>query len=269
MAASASPSIDNLERTWRSLVDLCADLSEEEWKRPTGCPGWSVQDHVSHLIDYESRALGRPAPDGEARPYPHTKNALGEGNEIGVEHRRGRSGGEVLAELRDVTAARSAQLGALTADDLAAETVTPVGPAVVADMLRLRVMDTWSHEQDSRRAVGRPGHESGPAVEESVTYLAQFLPAVVGKRAGLPDGAVVAFEIGDVHRGAIEMVDGRARSVDAGAAADVAAPTVRLTMPASTFGALVGGRSDAPDDVVVDGDTELGRRIVGVLAFLP
>jgi uncharacterized protein (TIGR03083 family) len=268
---SASPSIDNLERTWSSLADLCAGLSEEEWKRPTGCPGWSVQDQVSHLIDYEARLLGRPGPDGEARPFPHTKNALGESNEIGVEHRRGLSGRQVLDELREVTAARSAQLGALSADDLAGETVTPVGPAPVADMLRLRVMDTWSHEQDIRRAVGRPGHEAGPAVDESVAYFAQFLPAVVGKRAGLPDGAVVVFEIGDAYRGAIEMVAGRARPVDAGAGAGAGAgaPTVRLTMPAPTFAALVGGRSDAPDDVAVDGDTDLARRIIDVLGFMP
>jgi hypothetical protein len=63
------------------------------------------------------------------------------------------------------------------------------------------------------------------------------------------------------------VVDGRARPVEDEAAAGP--PTVRLAMPATTFGALVGGRSDAPDDVVIDGDVELGRRIVGSLAFLP
>src|SRR4051794_7131403 len=118
MSSTVSPSIDNLEETWRSLIDLCSDLSEEEWNRPTGCPGWSVHDQVSHLIDYESRALGRPAPEGQAVTHPHTRNALGESNEVGVEHRRGRSGRAVLDELQEVTAARSAQLRALTADDL-------------------------------------------------------------------------------------------------------------------------------------------------------
>jgi uncharacterized protein (TIGR03083 family) len=271
MPASVSPSIDNLELTWRSLVDLCAGLSDEEWQLPTGCPGWSVQDQISHLIDYESRALGRPAPDGEAKPFPHTKNALGESNEIGVEHRRGRSGREVLDELREVTAARSAQLRALTADDLAGEALTPVGPATVADMLRLRVMDTWSHEQDIRRAVGRPGHDRGPAVEATVAYFSQFLPLIVGKRAAAPDGAVVVIEIGDVDRAVIEVVDGRARPVEADADADATGrtPTTHLSMPATTFGALVGGRSDVPEDVVIDGDADLGHRIIGALGFMP
>ena len=40
-------------------------------------------------------------------------------------------------------------------------------------------------------------------------------------------------------------------------------------MPATTFGALVGGRSDVPYDVRIDGDHDLGRRIVDVLGFMP
>ena len=36
-----------------------------------------------------------------------------------------------------------------------------------------------------------------------------------------------------------------------------------------TFAALVGGRSDVPDDVRIDGDQELGTQIVDVLGFMP
>ncbi len=265
MPSNASASIDNLEETWRSVIDLCASFSEDEWKRPTGCPGWSVQDNVSHLIDYEARAIGQPAPGGEAVARPHTKNALGESNEVGVEHRRGRSGAAVLDELRAVTAARSSQLRALTPEDLRGEVVTPAGPGTVADMLRLRVMDTWSHEQDIRRAVARPGHDRGAAAGEAVAHFARFLSIIVGKRAAAPDGTVAVFEIGDVHRCAIEVVDGRGRERDG----DPDTWTVRLVMPATTFAALVGGRSDAPDDVAIDGDVELGRKIVGALGFMP
>src|SRR3954452_228786 len=214
MSLSVSPSIDNLEQTWASLDALLASLSEDEWKRPTGCPGWTVQDNVSHLIDYESRALGRPAPEGSALQRPHTKNALGEGNEVGVDHRRGLAGSAVLDELREITTARLAQLRSLTEEDLQREVVTPAGPGTLADMLKLRVMDTWSHEQDIRRAVGRPGNETGPTAHEAVAYFAQFLPIVVAKRAGAPDGSVVVIEAGDVWRGAIAVDGGRARILD-------------------------------------------------------
>lgn len=224
-----------------------------------------MQDNVAHLVDYEAGALGRPRPEAslpEARD--HLKNPLGEANELGVEARRRLPGAEVLAELREVTAARSAQLRALTEADLAEEVPTPAGRGTVADMLTLRVMDTWSHEQDIRRALGRPGHASGPAVDEAVAYWARHLPYVVGKRAAAPDGTTVVVDVDD-RRTAVEVVDGRARD----AAEITGEPTVRLSMPATTFAALVGGRRDAPDDVVVVGDEDLGRRVVAGLAFLP
>jgi uncharacterized protein (TIGR03083 family) len=263
--APASPSIELLERTWRSIVDLCDGLAEEEWKTPTGCPGWTVQDNVSHLVDYEAGALGRPRPEHQVAAQPHVKNPLGEANEVGVDARRSLPGRAVLDELREVVAARSAQLRALTEADLGREITTPAGPGTVADMLTLRVMDTWAHEQDIRRALDRPGHQDGPVVDAAVVYWSQFLPFVIGKKAAAPEGATVVVEIGTGHRSVIEVVDGRARP----AGGPAIAPTVRLAMPATTFAALVGGRTDAPDDVEIVGDEELGRRVVANLGFLP
>lgn len=265
MSTAITPSIDNLALTWRSIDELCSGLTEAEWKMPTGCPGWTVQDNVSHLIDYEAGALGRPRPDHTPSSLEHVKNPLGESNEVGVDLRRSWPGTQVLDELREVTAQRHAQLLALSDDDLAQPVDTPAGPGTVADMLTLRVMDTWSHEQDIRRAVGRPGHVEGPAAEEAVAYFSQFLPFVVGKRAGAPDGATVVVEVGELRRTVVEVVDGRARTTDA----VPAEPTVGLAMPVATFAALVGGRTDAPDDVTISGDEALGRAIVAGLGFMP
>jgi len=259
-------SIANLAALWESVSSLCADLDEAAWKTPTGCPGWSVQDHVAHLVDYESRALGRPGPDHQlADDAPHAKNDIGRFNEIGVDFRRARTGAEVLEEFREVTAARVEQLQALTDEDLSQPTQTPVGEGTVADMLVLRVMDTWTHEQDIRRAVGRPGNEKGPAVEEAVAYFTRALPFVVGKRAAAPEGSSVVFRIGGVTPVGVAVVEGRGRLVDE----LPHSPTVELRMPATTFVALVGGRSDAPDDVEITGDTALGERVVGAMGFMP
>jgi uncharacterized protein (TIGR03083 family) len=259
-----NPSIDHLATAWESLDALCSTFSEADWKTPTGCPGWTVQDNVAHLVDYESRALGRPAPIHVPTEHSHVKNDLGRNNEVGVDHRRSWPGSQVIDELREVTMARLVQLRALTDDDMRKEVTTPAGPGTVADMLTLRVMDTWSHEQDIRRALRRPGGTDGPVADESISYFARFLPYVVGKRAGAPDGATVVFAIG-ARRVVVEVVDGRARPTDT----EPAAPTVTLSMPVATFAALVGGRADVPDDVVVDGDAQLGRRILDNLAFMP
>jgi uncharacterized protein (TIGR03083 family) len=193
------------------------------------------------------------------------QNAIGESNEVGVDYRRSQSGGEVFDEFREVVAARLAQLHALTADDLKREVVTPAGPGTLADMLRLRVMDTWSHEQDMRRALGRPGHVEGPAAEEAVGFFAGFLPLIVGKRAGAPEGATVAVEVGDCYRSAIEIINGRATIAER----EPENVTVALSIPPATFAALVGGRSDVPDDVEISGDEALGKAIVDQLGFLP
>jgi uncharacterized protein (TIGR03083 family) len=257
-------SIENLAIVWASIDQLCSDLAGSEWELPTGCPGWTVKDHVSHLVDYEARALGRPGPRHEPGPLPHVKNELGMANEIGVDARRPLPGAEVLVEFRQVTAERLVRLRQLTEEDLAAQTMTAGGPGTVAEGLTLRVMDSWSHEQDIRRAVGRPGHEGGPAVDESLSYFTRFLPYVVGKRAAAPEGSKVVFRIGGRDPVAVGMTGGRGRPV-----ADPRDATVSLVIPVPAFAALVGGRSDAPGDVGITGDHQLGRRVLESMGFMP
>jgi uncharacterized protein (TIGR03083 family) len=260
-----NPSADNLAVAWRSIDALCSTFLEADWKQPTGCPGWTVQDALAHLVDYESRAVGRPAPEHTPSDVSHTKNDRGRSNEVGVDYRRARRGAEVLEEFREVTAARVAQMHRWTDEDLQREMMTPVGPGTVADMLTLRVMDTWTHEQDIRRAVGRPGSTDGAVADEAIAYFSRFLPYVVGKRAAAPDGATVVFEIGPGRRVRVEVVDGRARITES----EPPSPTVTIAMPPTTFAALVGGRADVPDDVSIEGDRTIGRAVVESLVLMP
>jgi len=257
-------SVENLAILWASIERLCSGLPANQWDAPTGCPGWTVKDHVSHLVDYEARALGRAVPPHELGPLPHVKNELGRANEIGVDLRRSASGTAVLEEFRQVTAERLVRLGELTEQDLARQTMTPVGAGPVADLLTLRVMDSWSHEQDIRRAVGRPGHCDGPAVAEALGYLIRLLPYVVGKRAAAPNGSTVVFHIGSRDPVAVEVAGGRGRQV-----ADSQDPTVSLAIPVATFAALAGGRCDVPDDVGIAGDRQLGQRVLASMGFMP
>src|ERR1022692_172613 len=51
---------------------LAAGLDDERSMLPTGCPGWTVRDHVAHVIDLESILLGRPRAEHtvpEVLPY--------------------------------------------------------------------------------------------------------------------------------------------------------------------------------------------------------
>ena len=189
---------------------------------------------------------------------------MGQSNEVGVDWRRQFPGAEVLAEFREVTAARREQLAALTTDDLAAEVQTPIGPGTLADLLRLRLMDTWTHEQDMRRALGRPGHLDGPVVEGSLAYFITMLPYIVGKKAGAPEGSTVVFEVDD-RAIAIAVTDGRARALELAPESS----TATLSMDTATFAALVTGRTASLDGVTITGDRELAERIVANLGVMP
>jgi uncharacterized protein (TIGR03083 family) len=263
--------VDKLAEVWTSIAGLCASFSEQAWKTPTDCPKWSVQDHVSHMIGTESRLLGRQAPQHTPQDMQHVKNDIGKFNEVWVDFRRSWPGAQVLAEFQDVTAERLRVLRAMSPADFSQPTQTPVGPGTVRDFMHIRIFDCWVHEQDIRRAVGRPGHLTGPVVEHSVGRIAMALPFVVGKKAQAPNGTTVVFVItGAAGRTLPIGVDGgRARVLEA----PPEAPTVRLTMDIETLNCLGCGRW-TPDDalasgkVQIAGDRGLGETIVRQMNFM-
>jgi uncharacterized protein (TIGR03083 family) len=264
------PVVAELAETWTSLLGLGAELTDEDWDRPTGCPGWSVRDVYSHVIGTESALLGRaPAPPLEAYG-PHVRNDMGRGNEAEVLLRRRRPGSAIVAELDEVAAARLAALRAMDDEDFAVETPSPAGRGTYEDFMAVRVFDCWVHEQDVRRAVGRPGHLSGAAVDRSLASAVGVMPYVVGKRAGTPDGATVAFDVtgATARRWAVAVDGGRAKPVP-----EVPPePTARISADVATFMALACGRVDPDEElaagrVTVHGDREVGTAVVRNLGY--
>ena len=172
-----------------------------------------------------------------------------------------------MAELEEVTAARRAALAAMTDEELSGVTPSPIGNVPYATFMDVRVMDCWVHEQDIRRAVGRPGHLDGPAADAAIRRFCSSLGFVVGKRAGAPEGSTVVFELtGPLARTvAIGVVDGRAQVVP-----EPSGAAVRMEMDAETFACLVAGRWSADRaKVAITGDDELGRRVVASMATIP
>ena len=267
-----SPEVVNkMEYVWQAINECCASLTAQEWKLPTDCPGWSVQDQLSHLTGSESRILGRPAPDHTAQDLSHVKNESGERNEVVVDWRRDRSGTEVLEEFREVTAERLKLLRSMSEDDFAAKTQTPIGPGTVHLLVEIRIFDAWIHLQDMRRALRRPGDMEGPVAEHAVGRCAMAMPFVVGRKAQAPDGATVVFEItGGAGRVlAIGVNEKRANVLNVAPSY----PTVRLTMDVETFTCLGCGRWETKQTleagkVQIDGDQRLGESIVEQMNFM-
>lgn len=258
--------LDALYATWDSIDEVCATLTEEQWKRPTDCPGWSVQDTLSHLIGVERLLHGLPATEHRADGGEHVRNPIGEFNEHEVDARRSLPGSAVFAEWTTLTAERREALDAADDDYFAREMMTPTGPGTMADFLHIRVLDCYVHEQDVRRAVGAPGHLDGPAAELTVDRLTRTLPIVVGKRAKTPEGAAVRFDVtGPVVRNlTYRVVEGRARLDEDGGEA---ACTVSMDSP--TFLVLATGRASAADATWrATGDEALAERVVSNLNMM-
>jgi uncharacterized protein (TIGR03083 family) len=266
------PTVHLLESVWSSLTTLGHQIEATDpslWRRPTDCPGWSVQDHFAHVIGTESMLLGRPTPGVEIGDPEHVRNDIGRANEQWVESFRARPGSEVLDALAEVTSARLDVLRAMTPQEWDAEGFTPEGPGPYRSFMDIRVFDCWFHEQDVREAIGEPGGLEGPVADHSIGRIAKGMPYVVGKKAGAPVGSTVVFHVeGERPFDVSVAVPERAVLLDA----PPADPTVRLTLDRRTYARLAGGRRDrawAERDgrLAIEGDEALGRTIADAMGY--
>lgn len=255
-----------LGEVWVSLGGLLDELTVDEWSRPTPLPGWSVHDNVAHIIGTEAMLAGEPAPsiDIDRHTIDHVRNDIGVFNEQWVESMRTMPPNAMLERFVELTQARVTTLEAMNTDEWNAESFTPAGNDTFGRFMQIRVFDCWLHEQDIRDAVGRPGHETGLAVDVVLDEMATALGFVVGKKAGATAGQSVTFALTD--GGSIV----RELNVDVGERAAVvpelsSSATVTLTMPIGVMTRRCAGRvdpADLLDQVVINGDRELASRIL-------
>lgn len=254
--------VDAWRESVRSVLDLAADLDADDWSRPTDLPGWSVLDVVAHLAHLESVTAGV-----ETDEVPDTGATIvaSDYTDAGVAARRGRTPEQVLEELRTSFATRSAVLDVLP-DPAASASPTPGGVAWTWDtLLRNRAVDAWSHEQDVRRAVGRPGSLDSPGAVVTTHTFAAGMPYVLGKKVGAAPGTSVLWVLtGGVplEVGATVGDDGRARG---GAPGD---PTTTLTMTSETFTVLAAGRrTPTTSEVEITGSAHLAQQVLAAMTL--
>lgn len=243
---------------WHAAALDVLDLEPADWDVATDLPGWSARDILAHLVHLERVLVDgeEEGPAGDRVPSDYTN--------AGVDALRGVPVEQLRADLRDLTARRLADLADLPEDGGTPAPRTPAGAQWSWETaLRNRAIDMWMHDQDIRRAVDLPGALDAPGAFVTTYSLAFALPYVLGKKVGAPAGTTVRW----VVTGPVELdttigvgEDGKARPTDA-------APQATLTMDTETFIVLAGGRR-GPDDVevVVDGDADLARQVLGAMA---
>ncbi len=261
--------------TWRSAVDdvlvLLRSLDEADWSKPTDLPGWDVRGVAAHLAHVESDLAGVKQRRVERPTGDHLTAPTSVFTEMGLLARADKSPTEIVDELEECARARHEALLADPPTDGRAD--PPRTPGKIGwdweTLLAGRVVDVWMHEQDIRRAVGRPGGFDSPGAAHTVATFTRSLPYVVGKLVAPPAGTTVLLDVtgvSPVHLALEVDESGRARVTATGPAT----PTVSLRMDVETFVVLAGGRRTA--DVVpveVRGDEELGRRILAAMVVTP
>jgi uncharacterized protein (TIGR03083 family) len=272
--AMTEPVIGLLEAVWADVAELCDGLTLEEWALPTDCPGWSVHDNVAHMIGTE-RMLAGEQPGAEvagAVDAPHVRNDIGRANEQWIAAYRRWDGDKLFNEFRAVTARRLDALRALSPDDWDREGFTPEGPGPYRRFMEIRVFDCWYHDQDIRETLGRPGFLEGPVADLALARIpAKGLGYVVGKKAAAPPGTTIVFDVAGspaIIAAIAVPPEGRAVLLDA-VPDDV---TARIVTDRRTFARLAGGRwtgeeAFARGGVYVEGDQELGTRVLDNMAF--
>lgn len=255
------PDLRAMVSVWESacadLMTLARDVGDDQWLMPTDLPGWSARDVLAHCAALESELAGVPPLRVEIdKSLPHVDSPASVYTERGVVGRRDRTIAELIDEFEDAVNERRRLLAAEPLDDSAG--TPPITPGRIpwdwATLLRNRPIDIWVHEQDIRRAVGRPGGLDSPAAQHTQAVFAAALPYVVAKVAGAAPGSAVIVDVtGPVsgYYGVTVDADGRGHRADP-ATLDSA---LRITLDTESFTLLGAGRRDpATLPIGVDGD---------------
>ncbi len=245
-----------------STLAVVGDLTDDAWARPTDCPGWSVQDIVAHLAHLEHElATAEPSgldPNGTTLSVNYTQS--------GVDARRAATPHELIDELAAAVTTRLAALEPLPEDPAAYPQTTPGGVQWTWEtLLRNRCIDMWVHEQDIRRAIGRPGGLDSIGAQVTTLSFASAMGYILGKLVRPPAGTSVRWRVsGEMpfDNTIVVGADGRAKSAEG----FPGRPDAELSMSTEVFNILAAGRRN-PDqvEVAVAGNAELAASVLAAM----
>ncbi|MFP5336510.1 MAG: maleylpyruvate isomerase family mycothiol-dependent enzyme [Actinomycetes bacterium] len=268
---------DDVVAAWaqatQALVDLGRACSDGDFERATECPGWTVKDQLSHVVGVERWMQGEAEPRHELPDLPHVHGDFGRRVEVAVDLRRGVPGPQVVDELAMVRSSRLRALGRADADPRS-PTVNPLGGTMpLVDVLRMRTFDVWTHEQDVRRALGRPGDLDSAAAAVAVAWVRRGLPRVVARGARVEPGRVAVVDVRGAggFRDAVTVTSGDdGRPAGLVLPQEPAAPDAVLTLTTEAFMRRSCGRWPAAGTPVeVAGDAGVAARVLEAMAVTP
>lgn len=246
---------------WKSsAIDTIALLrSLDTYDLPTDLPGWTIHDIAAHLAHLEV-ALAHGENTDFAAPV-----VTSDYTQTGVDARRDIDTADIIDELEAAVNFRIANEVIGAADEPAPN--APGGSGWTWEtLLRNRVIDMWAHEQDIRRAVNQPGNLDSLGAQVTAMTFAAAMGFVLGKKVQAQPGQAVRW----IVTGEIEM-DFTIKVGDDNKAKPSNDPaTTTCTMTLEEFTILGAGRKNPADlNVLIEGNQELGAKVLAAMAVTP
>ncbi|MEB4209526.1 maleylpyruvate isomerase family mycothiol-dependent enzyme [Mycobacterium sp. 94-17] len=175
-----SATLDALAEERRIVLDLCSQMPDWVWAEDSGCPGWSVQDLVSHMACSFWLAV-----DPSTLPSPGEKLAE-RAADLYVDSRRSMSPEEVVADYESVSARGMEVLAAIEGQDVDIP-IGDVGTYPASVVPTTFVFEAVVHTRYDLFAPAGPLENEPPPVDElSLAPTLDWIEAALPQQNMLP-----------------------------------------------------------------------------------
>ncbi len=248
------PANEAYRRTIAALGELLDELTPEEWDAPT-IEGWTVKGLVTHLVaveEYFGRQLGLwPLEIDEALEPDHlgmTRGIVAAWSE--------REAADVLARWQELTRAITAHLSGLDRSAGRQPIHFHFLDTSLSTVLITRVFEIWTHDEDIRRATGRPASApDAPRLRRMSRVAVPSIPLGLAMAGAPAAGRTVRIVLTGQGGGTWDQALGWGETAGA--------PDATVVLDVVEYCRLAARRLE-PDDVAVsvEGDEDLARQVL-------
>jgi len=209
-------------RQRRRMAEALAGLTDDQWRAPTRCEGWSVQDVVTHLVSTNNfwgvsisgGLAGTPTRYLDGFDPKATPAAL-------VEADGETSPAETLAKFVESNRVLCDLIESLDEEGWSALAEAPPGHLPIRLLAHHALWDAWVHERDVLLPLGIQPDVESDEVAASLRYVAALAPAFALMTETADAGTLVIEAADPDLRIVVDVRDGVSVSDDPSADGDV------------------------------------------------
>jgi uncharacterized protein (TIGR03083 family) len=174
-AAVAEPAI----RQRRRVLTMLEHLTDDEWRSPSRCDGWSTQDVAVHLASTNAfwEIAIRSGVDGSPTEMLATFDPVATPARMVADSTVGRD--EIIETFAASSESLARLLLGLSETDWTAQAEAPPGHVAVSAVVHHALWDSWIHERDIALPLGRTSDVEPDEVRACLRYVAALSPAIV------------------------------------------------------------------------------------------